>query len=167
MADLKNDSMNSFLHFVYTVFLAILVAFFWGMGISAFYPGPKVPETTPAVEVSYKDAGTALTAEQKKAQLDFEQKQKDYNEKEKVYSRNVSVISLVLAVLTLVASVLIAGRVSILPNGLLLGSVFTLMYSIGRGFASEDAKFRFIIVTIGLLVTVFIGWWKFIKGKKS
>lgn len=156
-----------FMRLVYTVFLALLVALFWGMGIAAFYPSPKAPETPAIVEQSYKSPGESLSVAEKEAQLVFEKEQKNYNEKIKVYSRNVSMVALGLAVLTLVVSLVVSGRIPILSDGLLLGSVFTLAYAIIRGFVSEDARFRFVVVTVGLLITVFIGYLKFIKGSKE
>lgn len=158
---------NVFMKLVYTVFLALLVALFWGMGISAFYPAPKMPETPVILEQSYKNPGESLSTTEKAAQLAFEKEQKDYSEKNKLYSRNVSMVALGLAVLTLVISLLLSTKVPVLSDGLLLGSVFTLAYAIIRGFESEDARFRFVIVTVGLFITVFIGYWKFIKTSKE
>jgi len=158
---------NVFMKLVYTVFLALLVALFWGMGIAAFYPAPEAPETPAIVEQSYKNPGESLSPAEKTAQVAFEKEQKEYNEKMKTYSRNVSIIALGFAVLTLVVSLLFSNKIPVLADGLLLGSVFTLAYSIIRGFESEDAKFRFVIVTVGLLITVFIGYWKFIKTPKE
>lgn len=167
MAESKRKSQrNGFLNFVYIIFLALLVALFWGMGISAFYPAPKAPDSN-AIETEFKAETPENSAELTESRRRYEAEQKEYQEKQQTHNRNVSILALSFAVLTLVGSLLVAGRVIILPDGLLLGSLFTLAYSIIRGFASEDAKFRFVIVAIGLAVTVFVGYWKFIKESKD
>ncbi len=55
---------------------------------------------------------------------------------------------------------------SIISDGLLLGGVFTLGYSIIRGFAGDDDKFRFFVVIVGLVVTVVLGDLKFIRDEE-
>jgi hypothetical protein len=72
-------------------------------------------------------------------------------------------IALGLAVLALALSLTFLSKVMILSDATMLGGVLTLMYSVIRGFATEDAKFRFAIVAIGLAVTIVLGYIKFIK----
>lgn len=152
---------HGWLRAVYTIFLALLVALFWGLGISAFYEGPKTP-SSPSMSIE-KTAPDSMTVEQK-AEVDrFDREQKEYMEKEKVYSKNVSIWALGFAVLTLAVSLVFANRITLMSDGLLLGSIFTLGYSIIRGIASEDVKMRFAVVVVGIVVTVFVGWWKFLK----
>jgi hypothetical protein len=53
-----------------------------------------------------------------------------------------------------------------IADGILLGGVFTTIYGIIRGLMSEDTKFRFIIVTVGLIIALVLGYIKFIKNKE-
>ncbi len=55
---------------------------------------------------------------------------------------------------------------AIISDGLLLGGVFTLGYSIILSFADDDDKFRFFVVIVGLVVTVVLGYLKFIRDQE-
>lgn len=155
-----NLESKKFLKVLYTIFLAALIALFFGLGVAAFYPQPKAPEYPVALE---KPEPSSLDKEQRAQEEKYQKEQKDYLPKIQEYNRNVSMIILGSAILTLVASLLLAGKVEIMPDGLMLGSIFLLVYSIGRGFATEDARYRFVITTIGLLVTLGIGYLKFLR----
>lgn len=161
----STENSKRFLKVLYTVFLAALIALFFGLGVSAFYPAPKQPEYPVVLE---KQApGEGETEEVRQARVQNERDQKQYQEKISPYNRNVSMITLGLAVFALVVSLVFANKIPLLTDGLMLGGLFTLIYSIGRGFATEDARYRFVIVSIGLLVTVAIGYIKFIKPREE
>ncbi len=149
------------LKFVYSLFLGLLLVFFIGVGISAFYPEPEYPKFRPGL----------ITEKQSSAQTDainaeIQKDQDEYTKKSLEYSRNVSIIVLVFAVALLVAGLALAKNVDVLANGMLLGGTFSLIYSIGRGFVSQDAKYTFVVVSIGLVVTMLVGYLKFIKVAK-
>jgi hypothetical protein len=151
--------------FVYTIFLALLVALFVGLGISAFYPGPKEPLYP--VELNVDKPGCEETQELKNIRIEYERANRDFSENFKSYSRNVSIISLAAAILILIASLTLLAKIKMIADGILLGGVFTTIYSIIRGLMSEDTKFRFLIVTIGLLIALVLGYIKFIKPKEE
>jgi hypothetical protein len=48
-----------------------------------------------------------------------------------------------------------------------MGGVFTLLYGIVRGFMSENDKYRFLVVTIGLIIAIVLGYIRFIKPEKK
>jgi len=151
--------------FVYTIFLALLVALFVGLGISAYYPGPKEPQSP--VELEAEKPGCEETAELKKMREEYNLSQRDFTEKFKSYSRNVSIISITAAIVILIASLTLLSKIKMIADGILLGGVFTTIYSIIRGLMSEDTKFRFLIVTIGLLIALVLGYIKFIKPRED
>lgn len=151
--------------FIYTLFLAILLALFVGLGISAFYPAPEQPRYPLELEVAKPDCNE--TEEQKATREQFFASQRDYEEKIKSYSRNVSIISLVAGVLMLIAALTLLSKIKMLSDGVLLGGVFTSIYSIIRGLVSEDVRFRFLIVTAGLIIALILGWIKFIRPKEK
>ena len=151
--------------FIYTLFLALLVALFVGLGISSFYPGPKAPDY-PSI-YSEKQANCQPTAEEKALMQEYDQSQKTYMAEFQVYSRNVSIISLTAAIIILVSSLTLLNKIKMIADGILLGGVFTVAYSIIRGLMSEDSQFRFVIVTIGLLIALGLGYIKFIKPKEA
>lgn len=152
---------------LYTVFLAVLVSLFIGLGVSAFYPSPKAPEYP--TELSFSETKPSSTpaetdaARQKRQEYDAIQKayQADFS----AYNRMVSIVTLVAAIVLLAIGLVFVKKIDFISDGLLLGGVFTLFYSIGRGFASDTALFRFIITTAGLAIVLFLGYYNFIRPK--
>ena len=153
------------LKIIYTLFLALLVALFIGLGIDAFYPGPKMP-TYPA-ELDAVKPGCEQTAQETAIREKYNKDQNDFQEKSKPYNRNVSMISLAAAIVILIASLTLLKKIKMIADGILLGGVFTTVYSIIRGLMSEDSRFRFLIVTVGLIIALVLGYIKFIRPKEE
>ena len=151
--------------FIYTLFLAVLVALFVGLGISTFYPGPEAPEYP--TELEYVENCCEETAEQRAIRADFDQAGKQYVEEFKLYSRNVSVISLVASIVILALSLTLLAKIKMIADGILLGGLFLTLYSIIRGLMSENSQFRFLIITVGLIIALVLGYIKFIRPKKN
>lgn len=148
---------------VYTLFLALLISLFIGLGISAFYKAPQRPEYP--VSIEFKVPGEQ--SEEEKAEMErFNIEQEEYSKALKNYSRNVSIISLVAAIIILILSLTLLNKIKMIADGILLGGVFIMAYSIIRGLMSEDSLFRFIIVAIGLVIALILGYIKFIKPKE-
>jgi hypothetical protein len=150
---------------VYTLFLALLIALFVGLGIDAFYVGPKMPDYPSELNLQKPECGNyeELRATQEK----YDQQQKAFTEESKKYNRNVSIISLAAAIVILIASFALLSKIKMIADGVLLGGVFTTFYSIIRGLISEDTKFRFLIVTVGLIIALVLGYLKFIRPKEE
>lgn len=147
---------DKILKIVYTFFLGLILALFVGLGISTFYQAPQPPNdpfSYPAKEMSAPD-DTALIEKQQREYEAYAKKSQEYN-------RNVSVIALVGAVVLLAVSLAFEKRNTVIANGILLGGVFTLLYSIARGFSSEDNKWTFVAVSVGLLVALYLGYRRF------
>lgn len=142
---------------VYTLFLGIILALFVGVGIQTFYPQPEFP---PSIETAVPDPD-ATEAELRKQGAESEEAFRQFEEDSKAYNRNVSTISLVAAVSFLALSLLLEKRNRVITNGIMLGGLFTLLYSFGRGLASGDSTMTFIAVTIGLAVVLFLGYRRF------
>lgn len=143
---------------IYIFFIGVLLATFIGVGVAAFYEAPKRPEYPMRQE--FVDGKCSPTAEE----IQYEQDQRQYMEQNKTYSRNVSIITLIFSVVILVVSLTIFAKLPLISDGLLLGGLFTQLYSIMRGFESEDNKFRFIAVSVGLITSLTIGYLKFVKA---
>lgn len=153
------------LKLIYTLFLALLVALFVGLGIDAFYPGPQAPDYPVSKEL--EKPGCEISEQQRAEQIKYEQDMRGFNEKSKPYNRNVSIISLISAILILVASLTLLSKIKMIADGILLGGVFTTAYGIIRGLMSEDSRFRFLIVTVGLIVSLVLGYIKFIRPREK
>lgn len=151
--------------FIYTLFLALLIAFFVGLGIDAFYPGPKAPQYP--LELEQVKTGCEETIEQQQLRKEYTEAQMKFIEESKPYNRNVSIISLIAAIIILVLSLTFLSKIKMIADGILLGGVFTTMYSIVRGLMSDNSQYRFIIVTVGLVIALVLGYIKFIRRKES
>jgi hypothetical protein len=154
---------------VYAFFVGILLSIFVGVGIATFYSEPAAP-TTPAAYLK-ADVDTN-SAEFKQQQSTYVEAQQKYTKDLSAYNRNVSIIALVLAIVFMGIGLVFTLKLHVLSDGFLLGGVFTLMYSLARGFITEDGVSRFVIVTVGLVIALALGYMKFIrpeakpKGKK-
>lgn len=155
---------NKTLTIVYTFFLGLILALFIGLGVSTFYPGPKMPEFPN--DYSYP-AEKGPTPEQIKTQKEYDTAFKQYEKDNKLYSRNVSMIVLVSAIGLLVISFAFEKRNQVIANGMLLGGVFAVLYSIMRGFVSEDTKYTFVAVTVGLVVALYLGYRRFAEASSK
>lgn len=152
------------LRVLYTIFLAILLALFVGLGISAFYQAPEQPDYQSYEEMDPCKDGEE-TKEEKEKRQELDKQVKDYEAEMKVYNRNVSIIAMVFAVIMVVLTFIVLKNMPILNDGLLLGGVLTLAYSVIRGLGSENEQFRFIVVTVAIIVAVFLGYKKFVFTK--
>jgi hypothetical protein len=158
------DLMGHVLQVLYTIFLGILVAVFCGLGIDTFYPGPKTPEYPSVLQQEqYKTAPVTQTSEELTAQKDFDSAMRQFEKDRKPYTRNASMIAVVLAVVALALSLTVLIHWEVIANGVLLGGVFTLGYSLILGMQSDDTKFRFFLVTAAVAIAFALGYMKFIK----
>jgi hypothetical protein len=147
---------------LYILFLGLLLTLFVGVGIAAFYHGPKLPDPIPPVV-------TDATGQQKESPEQIRQNdraQNDYSKASKEYNRNVSLIALAGAVLFVTLGLTLLKKLTIINDSLLLGGIFTLVYSIVRGFGAGDDAFRFILVTTSLVIAVTLGYFKLIKPQQ-
>lgn len=142
------------IRYIYTFFVGLFLAIFIGMGIAVFYTAPKAPESP----MFY---GKELSVDEQRQQQAFDAKQKAWDKEMQHYNRNASVIILSCAVVVLAISLLFAEKLGVIADGLLLGGIFTLLYGVGRGMATDSNKYRFLVATIGLVVTLVLGYVKF------
>lgn len=145
---------------IYSFFLGVLLAIFVGVGVNTFYPGPTAPEY-PSESISYtaKEPTAEQIAAEKQYNEQWEQHQKDMQP----YNRNVSIITLVAAVTLLAISLVYERRIKFIADGVMLGGLFTLLYSLGRSFASDNSKYIFTVVSVALIVVLFLGYHRFVR----
>jgi hypothetical protein len=145
---------------IYSFFVGILLAIFVGVGTSLIYEEPPMPETPDSLMYSTSKEPTEAQQIEQRA---FEDNMVIRDEQMQAYNRNVSIITLAFAILFLAVAVVYLQKMDVLANSLLLGGIFTLLYSLGRGLASGDDLFKFLIITISLVAAMGLGWWKFVK----
>ena len=154
---------SKLLRFVYTLFVGILIALFVGVGINTFYPPPVAPK----YPVELNSYSKEPTPEQLAVLREFDRINEKYQETLKPYNRNVSMVTLTAAVLLLAGSMLAQNRMRLIADGIMLGGLFTLLYSIGRGFASENSKYVFAVVAVGLAIVLYLGYRRFVRDHLS
>ena len=152
---------------IYSLFLGLLLVTFIGVGIAAFYPAPKSPDYPTVLNKPVAGPDYRESPEDQKIREDYDATQKQYQKDLERYSRNVSSIAIGFAIIILILSLILAHSILLISDGLLLGGVFTLIYGIGWGFAAQDNIYRFVVVTIGLVIALFLGYWKFVKQAAS
>lgn len=156
--------------YVYIVFLGLILATFVGVGIAAFYKGPTYPETPATLKYArpYTEPESATpSAEYIKEQEAFDAQNKQFQTDNNTYNRNVSMMALGFAVVMLVLSLIFAKKIPVIADGLLLGGVLTLGYSVVRGFNTDDDAFRFLVVGAGLIIAMVLGYLKFVKPQEK
>ena len=157
------------LKLIYTFLIGIFLAVFVGVGIAAFYPEPKFPEQPIILKYCSAEMMKDTTQYNEfKSQIEqFDKEEKLFQKQSQVYNRNVSIIAIIASIIIVIASLTLFRSILLIPDGLLLGGVLTLIYSVLRGFGTEDNMFRFIVVSIGLFVSLFLGYVKFIQPVKK
>lgn len=158
------DLMGHALQVLYMVFLGIIIAVFCGLGIDTFYPTPTAPEYPAVLQAEqYKTTEVTQTAEELAAQQEYDAAYAQFQKDLEPYNRNASIIAIILSVLALALSLTILVKWEVIANGVLLGGIFTMGYSIILGMQAGDSKFRFFLVTAGVAITFALGYLKFIK----
>ncbi len=152
--------------FIYTLFLALLIALFVGLGIESFYQEPKAPEY-PMNTIMEKQPGCEPNVEQQKLEKEYTILRDKYTKELKTYNKNVSIVLLIIAIVILVLSLTFMTKIKMISDGILLGGVFTTAYGIIRGIMSDSSQFRFLIVTVGLTIALVLGYMKFIRPKEE
>lgn len=151
---------SNILKIIYTFFLGLILAIFVGVGINTFYETPTMP-TYSADTNSY---GKEPTDQQVVQQRAYDKQIQQYEKDLKPYNRNVSIIALAVSVLYVIISLLFEKRIKFIADGVMLGGVFTLLYSMIRSFATEDSKYVFVVVSVGLVIALYLGYHKFVKA---
>lgn len=152
---------------IYAFFVGLLLSIFVGVGVSAFYPAPKAPDYPSVLEAPEKPMTPETSDVQSDARREYEREYEVYRGKSAAYNRNVSIIVLAAAVVFVVVSLLFEARIRIIADGILLGGIFTLIYSIGRSFEAEDSKYTFLVVAVGLVIALFMGYLRFIRPQEA
>jgi hypothetical protein len=169
---------------LYWIFLATLIVLFVGWAMAAWYPMPTWETEYPNVE---RYVGTAVPPlpdelkllspaqqrakfEQYRAEVARRKALEDGNEKrERALGKKVERHNRAVALTALVISVVIVGfgiglsrPLPVIAEGLLLGGLFTLIYSIGWSFVASP-KVAVIPVGVGLVITIYLGYRRFVR----
>jgi hypothetical protein len=84
-------------------------------------------------------------------------------EARKPWGRSTSVILIVFATLAMAVSLVRADQLPVISNGLLLGGLFTMLYGVGWIVATDTSVARFLVMTAALVITLGLGYVRFVR----
>ncbi len=166
------------LQVIFTFFLGLMVAAFIGIGVYTFYGPPGDPLEDPARELrerqrEIRDARSAegLTEEQQAELTRLSEEIREIEDRARQaredWARTTSIVLILLATGVMGVSLIRADQLPVISNGLLLGGVFTMLYGTGWTLASGDSQLRFWVVAFALLVTLGLGYVRFVRGRPA
>ncbi len=149
---------KSVLGMIYTFVLALIIAVFVGITINTFYPAPDFPNEQ-MVEIKESEP----TAERIAIEKQNEALQKEYQKKQQDWAQVASIIVITAATFFVALGLFLAGKMPVLPNGVLMGGLFTIFYGVVTAMMSESRYVIFGVVTASLVVIVTAGYLKFVR----
>lgn len=162
------------LQLIFAFFLGLMVTAFIGIGVYTFHGPPGDPAEDPARELRDRQQvirdgrGIDGVTEEQRAELEqlneeIRAIQERAREAQEGWARSTSIILIVLATLVMGISILRADQLPVINNGLLLGGVFTMLYGTGWTLASGDSMLRFWVMAFALLITLTLGYARFVR----
>lgn len=170
---------------LYCVFLGVLVVLFVVWAMAAWFPTPQWDDEYPGIsryEIAVYSPSPEelklLSPEARNARIqEYERKlraheeweknrdarEKAFTAKEERQGRTVALVSLLIAVAVTAFSVSFSRKLPVISEGLLLGGLFTLVYSIGWSFVRAP-KIAVLPVGVGLMVTIALGYKRFVRA---
>jgi len=154
----------------------MLVAFA-GVGVYTFYPPPDefntqiremdrreemIRDSRPADQLTEEDRAQIREVNQERYAL-----QDALRGAQRPWGRNTSIILMVTATLAMAVSLIRADQLPVISNGLLLGGVFTMLYGVGWIIATDVSKVRFVVMSIALVITLVLGYVRFVRSGKT
>jgi hypothetical protein len=88
-------------------------------------------------------------------------------EGERGWASTTSLVLIILATVAMAVSLVRPERLPVISNGLLLGGVFTMLYGTGWIIASGNSITRFFVMTAALVVTLGLGYVRFVRGRST
>lgn len=151
---------NRVVRALYTLLLGVLIALFVGLGTATVHPAPAEPQAPPALAAARQTR--ELAPEEQLQWAAHERDREAWEEQLGRHSRDLGVAALAGSVLLLVLGALLERRRPVLADGVLLGGLFTLLYSVVRGLLSGDTLVAFGLVTAGLFLVLHLGYRRFV-----
>jgi hypothetical protein len=133
----QKNLSQSILQVIFSVFLGIVVVAFVGIGVNTFFPEP-----------------------------DFTNGNWD-DDLHASWRLTTSIILLVCATVVMVLSLIRSETLPVISNGVLLGGLFTMVYAVGMSASAGREWPRFVVITFALLVTVGVGYAKFVRVREA
>lgn len=174
----SRTATNAGLQIIFSIFLGLMVTAFIGVGVYTFYPNPeaelqkKIESLDRQIQQTqqFKDP-TQLSAEERAkmqtVQDELNKAQDQMKNAMEVWGRNTSIILISFATLVMALSLVRPDELPVISNGLLLGGVFTMVYGVGWIVATGTSYVRFAVMTAALIITLALGYYRFVRGRKA
>jgi len=167
---------SSGLQIIFAIFLGLMVTAFVGVGVNTLYPSPQTPfdkqirdlrrqEQTVMNSKAPADLTPAERARIQEIKDRVSKTQDDMQVAMEPWGRTTSIILIVFATLAMAISLVRSDQLPVLSNGLLLGGVFTMVYGVGMIIATASSAARFTVMTAALVITLALGYARFVRSK--
>ncbi|OGJ12658.1 hypothetical protein A3K82_02210 [Candidatus Pacearchaeota archaeon RBG_19FT_COMBO_34_9] len=91
---------------------------------------------------------------------------KEFSKANSAYTKNLFLISLIIGVISIMISVLLI-KISAVSGGLMLGSLFFIIYGTGGYWRFMEDLLRFAILGIVLFILIWLAYWLARNGKNK
>jgi hypothetical protein len=161
---------------LFAIFLGLMVTAFVGVGVYTFYPSPDAQSRGRIVSLDRQQQAIRNTRpENALTPADRAEIQKITDERNRVqdasrasteaWGGRTSIILVALATLAMAISLIAAAQLPVISSGLLMGGVFTMLYGVGWVIVSGTSATRFIVMTFALMVTLALGYVRFVRRR--
>jgi hypothetical protein len=162
---------------IFSFFLGLMLAAVAGVGVYTFYPPPEefrtelreldrreemIRDSRPADQLTEEDRAQIREITQQRYAVED-----SFREAQRPWGRTTSIILMVIATLAMAVSLIRAGQLPVISNGLLMGGVFTMLYGVGWIIATDVSKARFIVMAVALVITLALGYVRFVRSGKT
>jgi len=172
------DRTRNSLQIIFSFFLGLMVTAFIGVGVYTFYPPPETRYQDELQTLfrqqediqNFKDASAITVADRAKLReiQDRIRRLEDAQAAAReVWGRNTSIILITFATVVMSISLIRSEQLKVISNGLLLGGLFTMLYGTGWIIATGTSQARFYVMTIALVITLGLGYLKFVRDRRE
>ncbi len=170
---------------IFAVFLGLMITAVVGVGVYTFHPNPGdesqdqiqalyderaaidgCSSPTPGECRTFNQLTAAEQARTKAIDVQITTLQRVAEERSSQWRMSTSVILIILATMLMAVALALGDSVSVLSNGILLGGLFTMLYGVGWGLASGNSITRFLVLVVALMVSLVLGYLKFVRGRR-
>jgi hypothetical protein len=174
---MRDTTHNAGLRIIFSIFLGLMLTAFAGIGVYTFHPPPGKDFEAQMRDLTREEQG--IRGSKSSAELTDEDRDRideirsrrrvlsdETLEARKPWFLSTSIILIVFSTLLLVVSLVRADQLQVISSGLLLGGVFTMLYGVGWIAFTGTSVLRFVVITIALLITVGLGYYRFVRGSR-
>ena len=157
---------------IFSFFLGLMLTVFVGIGVYTFHPPPKQFDSQirdlEHSEQAIRSSGPSgeLSAEDRDQLQEISRQRSDLvdaaAEAREPWGVSTSIILIVFSTAALAVSLVRIDQLSVISNGLLLGGVFSMLYGVGWIVATDTSIARFLVMTVALVITVGLGYVRFV-----